>query len=330
MRSAFAPVLLPLAALIASLVRWWLQGSGNLYTALDKRFFIPDPDLGWRVASQHPIWLGLEVCAIIAAIAVGLAVGGYVIGRLEARGGRRLSVLRVATWIVAALPLAVPIAAFASGPGVAGGRDTLPPRATGVVETGIAGALDAPAGRYDVVAHEGTAITARMSAGGETFEARFASGVEGSWVGDPRDLTRPMTADLRVATASIDTGISGRTTSARDSYLRATEFPHVTFTLGTLVAARSESPATIAFRARGTVGLLGKTHAVEITGTLAKPDAAALARLGLSGAELGAHLIVQADFSLAISETALAPDAGDFDTDELPIHVSLVVRHTRD
>lgn len=69
---------------------------------------------------------------------------------------------------------------------------------------------------------------------------------------------------------------------------------------------------------------MGRSHRVDVTGTLAKPDAAALARLGLAGDVL----LVQADLALAIHETALAPDAGDFDGDRLPVHVSLVLRRS--
>ena len=43
----------------------------------------------------------------------------------------------------------------------------------------------------------------------------------------------------------------------------------------------------MAFRAQGTLGLIGKTHAIEITGTLKKPDAAALARLQQAAADDG-------------------------------------------
>ncbi len=323
MRSPFAPVVLPLAALIASLVRWWMQGSGNLYTALSKRFFVPDPDLGWRESVFHPIWLGLEVCAIIAAIAIGLTIGALVIRKLEATRGR-MTVLRVLSWVVAAAPLIVPIAAFASGPGVAGGRDTLPADQAVAVETGIEGALEAPAGRYEVVAHVGTVISAQLSAGGETFDARFEGGVRGTWQGNPRDLTTSMTAEVSADTASVDTGIGERSKHAREGYLLADKHPQITFTLGEVLASRPDAPGRLAFRATGTVGLIGRVHPVEITGVIAHPDAAALARLGLTGA----HLLVQADFSLLIKDTALAPDAGDFDGDRIPIHVSLVLRHT--
>ena len=81
-----------------------------------------------------------------------------------------------------------------------------------------------------------------------------------------------------------------------------------------------------AIRALGTVSLMGRTHPVEVDGSLKKADAAALARLGLAGAVL----IAEADFSLVIKETALAPDAGSFKGDRFPIHVSLVLRHTGD
>jgi polyisoprenoid-binding protein YceI len=323
-RSPFAPVVVPIAALIAALVRWQVQGSHNVYTALAKRFYIPDPDLGWRVSPEHPIWLGLEVCALIVAIAVGLAVGGWIIRRREAKRGHRATVLRAASWIVAGVPLAVPILAFASGRGPAGGLDTLPAETIKGIEAGITGILDAPAGRYEVVEHAGTAITAHLSAGHETFDARLGGGIRGAWQGDPHDLTRPVTAEVSVLAASVDTGIDERSNHAREAYLHADKFPRISVTIDRLIAATQAGANTVGFRAHGTLALIGKTHAIEITGTLKKPDAAALGRLGLSG-EI---LLVQADFAVVIKETALASDAGDFDGDRIPIHVSLVLRHT--
>lgn len=322
MRSPFAPVILPLAALIASLVRWWLQGSQNLYTALDKRLYIPDPDLGWRIADEHPIWLGLEVCGIIAGIAVGCAVGGFLIRRFRGSRPRLANAMWIAAWTAGAATLIVPIAAFASGGGIEGARDTLPTASsTKPVGDGIAGALELPAGRYEVVAHEGTSITAKISAGGEAFDARFAGDVRGTWVGNPKDLAQPMTADASVGAASVDTGITPRSKSARDEYLQAAKHPRITFVLDKLLAASQTSPTQVAFRATGKIELIGKTHVVEVAGTLSKPD---VARLKLDGNVL----LVQADFSISIKESALAPDAGDFDGDRIPIHVSLVLRHT--
>lgn len=323
-RSPFAPVVLPIVALIAALVRWQTQGSQNMYTAIAKRFYIPDPDLGWRISTRHPIWLGLEVCAVIAAIAAGLVVGGWIVRRREARRGGRATILRTAAWIIAGVPLAVPIAAFASGTGPANGLDTLPAATIQGIEAGITGIIDAPAGRYEVVENAGTAITAHLSAGHEAFDARFGGGIRGAWQGDPRDLTKPITAEISVETASVDTGIDDRSKHAREGYLHAGKHPRISVTIDRLLAASQAGANTVGFRAHGTLGLIGKTHAIEIAGTLKKPDAAALARLGV----LGEILLVQADFAIVIKETALAGDAGDFDGDRIPVHVSLVLRHT--
>lgn len=301
-----------------------MQGSGNLYTALDKRFFVPDPDLGWRISTQHPIWLGLEVCAVIAAIAVGLALGGWFIARRERATGARAKWLRIASWSIAVAPLVVPIVAFVSGAGPEGGRDVLPARDAARIETGIAGALALPAGTYEVVAHRGSSVLARISAGGEAFDAVFNGELRGSWRGDPNDLSRPLAGEISVAAASVDTGIEMRSKHAREDYLAAAKHPRITWKLERLIAARQEGPSQLVFRAAGTLELIGKTHAVEVIGSLKQPDAAALERLGLTGA----ILVVDADFSIAIHETALASDAKDFDGDRIPVHVSLVLRHT--
>jgi len=325
--SPFAPVVLPLAALIAALVRWQVQGSHNLYTALHKRFFIPDPDLGWQISPQHPVWLGLEICAVIAAVAAGLAIAGWWIARREARLARRATGLRRAAWLVAVLPLAVPLVAFASGGAPANGLDTLPASTIHGIESGIVGLIDAPAGRYEVVAHAGTSITAHVAAGGETFDARLGSptaGIRGAWQGDPRDLTKPIGGEISVDAATVDTGIDLRSSHAREEYLRAGQHPRISVAIDRVLAASQAGANSIAFRAHGTLGLIGKTHEIEVTGTMKKPDAAALARLGMSGDVL----LIQADFDLAIKETALASDAKDFDGDRIPIHVSLVMRHT--
>ena len=311
--------MLPLAALVASLVRWLLQGSGNIYTAFHKRFYVPDADVGWVESTKHPIWIGLEACAVIAAVAAAVAIGCWIIRRREAK------VLRPLAWTVGALPLILPILAFASGGAPPNGQSLLPATKTRApVAPGIAGALPLPAGRYDVAPHAATSISARISAGGEAFDAVFGKDITGTWQGNPRDLVQPMTAQVSVAAASVDTGIGERSDHARESYLQNGKYPRITFTLEKLDTARQDGAAQVAFTAQGTVGLIGKTHHVAVTGTLRQPDAAAQQRLGVTGDVL----IVQADFALAIHETALAPDAKDFDGDRIPVHVSLVLRHT--
>lgn len=320
---SFAPTLVVAAALLASLIRWQVQGSGNLYTAIAKRFYVPDPDLGWRVSTQHPIWLGLEVCAAIIVVMLAVAALGVAIGRRATAHPVQARVLRVVSWALASVSVCVPVVAFASGPGPLHARDTLPASAAVLIEDGIDGALDAPGGSYAVVSHAGTAVTAHLSAGGEAFDARFGD-VTGTWRGAPRDLRRPMHAAISVAAASVDTGVGERSKHAREGYLHADRFPRIEVALDRVAAVRASGSNEIAFRAPATVSLLGRTHAVEITGTLSKLDGAALARLGLAGDVL----LVQADFALAIRDTALAPKAHDFDGERIPIHVSLVLRHT--
>jgi polyisoprenoid-binding protein YceI len=327
-------VVLPVVALVAALARWGMQGSHNLYTATSKRFYIADPDLGYRIAPQHPVWLGLEVCVIIAALAIALVVAGLLIRRVEHRHDKRLGKLRVATWIVGVLPLIVPIAAFASGGGPAGALDTLPASTIAGIESGIAGIIDAPAGRYEVVAHPGSSVTAHLSAGHEAFDARFASGITGSWQGDPHDFTKPIGGQISVDADKVDTGIDERSKHACTEYIYCDKHPKITFAVDRVLAASQDGPSSVKFRAHGTLGFVGKTHAIEVTGTIKKPDAAALARLDLpasagSGLPAGGDvLLVQTDFAIVIKETALAGDAKDFDGDTIPIHVSLVMRHT--
>ncbi len=321
--SAFAPALVVAVSFAASLVRWYFQGSSNIYTALAKRFYVPDPDLQWRVSSQHPIWLGLDICGVLVVLALALAAGGVLIRRRESTQQGRVRLPRAIASILAASSLVIPGAAFVSGWAPVEARETLVPTAAVLVEDGIAGSLEAPAGSYVVVNHAGTAVTARLSAGGEAFDARFGD-VAGTWQGAPRDLRQPMRAEISVAAASVDTGVGERSKHAREGYLHADQFPRITVTLDRVAAVRANGPHEIAFRAPGTVTLMGKTHPIEITGTLAKLDAAALARQGLAGDVL----LVQADFTLQIQQTALAPKAHDLDGDRIPIHVSLVLRHT--
>jgi polyisoprenoid-binding protein YceI len=339
-------VVVALVAVIASLARWALQGSRNFYTAFEKQFYVPDPDVGWAISDRHPIWLGLEVIGALTAIAVGLAIGGWIIRRRERKTGARAKLLRAAAWVAAVVPLAVPIAAFATGFGPEGGRDVRPQREIAAVEPvpvpapapssgsaagsaaqpapePITGSLDLPAGTYQVAAHKLTEIAVRLSAGGDTFDARFTESVKGAWEGDPKDLTKPMTAEVTALAAEVDTGIAGRSKHAREGFLKADKHPRLGWKLDKLVTARPDGPDRVAFRALGTVSLMDRTHAVQVDGSLKKADAAAQKRLGLTGDVL----IAEADFALVIKETALAPDASTFKGDRFPIHVSLVLRH---
>ena len=55
MGSPFAPVVLPIAALVAALLRWQLQGSKNIYTAFAKRVFFTARRMGC-LKQGYPMW----------------------------------------------------------------------------------------------------------------------------------------------------------------------------------------------------------------------------------------------------------------------------------
>jgi polyisoprenoid-binding protein YceI len=324
-RSPYLAAIAPAVALAAGLVRWLLQGSGNVYTMTSRRAYVPDPDLGWRVVDGGPPWLGLELLGVVLGVLGAVVVGAWLVRRLErSRGGARRG-LRIALWAPGVVTLAVPLWAFAGGFGPAGARDTLPNGvANGPAGAEITGTLDAPAGRWEVVQHSGTAITARVSAGGESFDARFAGDVQGAWQGDPGDLRAPMSAEVSVAVASVDTGVAMRSKSAREDYLQASKHPRLAFALDRILAAEPRGPGRVGFRAAGRMLVMGTPQVVDVTGELRLLDDAARARLGL-GAEPA--MIVEADTRLKISETPLAADAGDFDGNEIPVHGSFVLVH---
>lgn len=328
MRSAFAPIALALIALGAGLARWLMQGSRNFYTAFDKQFYVPGPADTWVISDERAVWIGLDSFGAVFGALIALAVGGWFIRRRERKSGERSKKLRALAWIVAGAQLVLPLLAFAKGFGPAGGRDIRPQREAVVIDTAaqpapITGALELPAGRYEVVASKVTEIAVRLKAGGDSFDARFAEGVTGSWRADPKDLTKPMTAEVIAVADNVDTGIGARTNHAREGFLKTATFPKLGWKLEQLVAARQDGPGKVVFRAKGSAELMGKTHPVEVTGSLKQADEAALKALGLTGAVL----IAEADFSLVIKETALAPDAASFTGDRFPIHVSLVLRH---
>ncbi len=315
-RSPLLHVAPPAAALAASGLRWWLQGSGNTWTATSKQFYVADPDLGWRLDDSHRFWIGLEVIAILAAIVVGFALVAAIV-RWRERTRPPMRRLRTLGWAIAPLPLVVPLWAFASGGRPAGAIDTLPDGATAIPSAGIEGALDAPAGAWAVDAR--STITASVRAGGDTFDARLP--VTGRVFFDPRDLRAPFAGAMSADASAVDTGISLRTKHAREDYLDAPHFPKIGFELVRVEAARQTARDTVAFRAAGMVHLRGRDQPVTVGGTLRAGDAAAAQRLGLHAPPL----LAQADFTLHVHDTALAEDAGDFDRDEIPVHVSLVL-----
>ncbi len=317
-------LVLPVVAVAGALARWLLQARGNVYTDSSTRYYVPDPDLGWRVVENGPVSIGLDAIALLVGYAAALAVGFLLVRRWQRRGGR-LPAARLVPQILAGLPLLVPAWAFASGAIPSSATEYAP---VGLVEAppdSIAGGLPGlPAGTYRVVPHAGTSITAHLSGGGEAFDARFARDIQGTWRGAPSDLRQPMVATVSVATAAVDTGIELRSRHAREEYLLAARFPRISFHLDRMVGARRQADGTVAYSAEGTVNLMGLRHRVAVTGTLRAADPAARARLGFQPGD--ALFLAAAHFEIKISESKLAPDKGDFDGDIIPIDVSLVLR----
>ena len=169
----------------------------------------------------------------------------------------------------------------------------------------------------------GSAITATVSAGQETFEARFAGGLAGGWEGDPGDLTRPFTAAVSVDASTVDTGVDMRTSHAKEKYLAVARFPRIGLTIDKLIAARQDGPAQLAFRAAARLDFLGEQLPVEITGNLRVPDRDGRVRLGV-GAETPT-LLVSADLAITVKGSGLRGSAASFDSDRIPITVSLVL-----
>jgi polyisoprenoid-binding protein YceI len=321
-------LLLPVVAVAGALARWLLQARGNLYTDASTRYYVPDPDLGWRVVDSGPVSIGLDAVALLVAYAAALAVGFLLVRRWQRRGGRLPGANRwtgrLVPQILVGLPLLVPAWAFASGAIPSNASEYAPAGLVQAPPDSIAGGLPGlPAGTYRVVPHAGTSIIAHLSGGGEKFDARFARDIQGTWRGAPADLRQPMKASVSVAAAAVDTGIELRTKHAREEYLLAGRFPHITFRLERLLGAERRADGTVAYSAEGTVDLMGLRHRVSVIGTLRAPDPAARSRLGFQPGD--PVFLATARFEIKISESKLAPDKGDFDGDIIPLDVSLVL-----
>lgn len=313
----------PAVALLAGLGRWSLQGSGNLYTSTDKRFYVPDPDLEWRLAPETYLWLGLDALAVIVGFAAALGVAALLVRRRELQTSIHMPRLRAALLVAGALPLVIPIAGFAGGAPPDSAAESVPDSSL-IVAAGIEGSLpSAPAGVYQAIEHPGTLVAAQIKAGGESFEARFSGGVRGSWRGDPADLAQPMSGELAVAAAAVKTGVELRDRHAAEA-LAADEHPELVFSLTEITGAARTGERKVAFTGEGVISMMGESLRAAVSGTVTELDRAGKRRLGLGA---GAALVVSAGLDLDLAGTPIDTSGGTFDELDVPIRVSLVLIH---
>lgn len=324
-RSPYWALALSGLALAASVARWLLQGSGNVYTTPGKRFYLPDPDLGWRIAPESPPWLGLDAVAALAVFTASLGVVAWFVRQRERTQGHLWKPARVALWAMAVVPLAVPLWAFSGGLAPAGAREDLPPGVIGPPPGGFEGSLAGlPAGTYELVPKSESSITARIKAGGEEFDTRFSGNLAATVTFQPARPEEPVVARVRVDTASVDTGVRMRSEhAASHDYLDAERFPEIALEIGKLTSSRQGvSPGELVFWADGTLTFMDKRIVVPVQGTVRALDEAGRQRIGSTKPAM----VVAADFTLMVADTPLSPK--DFERDRIPVQAVLILTQT--
>jgi polyisoprenoid-binding protein YceI len=324
-RSPYWALIPPVLALAASVARWLLQGSNNLYTTSGKRFYLPDPDLGWRIAAESPVWLGLDIIAALAGFTAAQGAVAWFVRQREQTQGKTWTGGRRGLWGLSLVTLAVPILAFASGTRPEGAREALPAGVIGPAPGGFEGSLAGlPAGTYEVVPGSQSSITARIKAGGEEFDATFAGNLAGTVLFDPGNLDAPVSARVRVDAASIDTGTDMRSEhAASEDYLDAAKYPEIALEIVRLTSTRQGASASeIVFWADGALTLMGKRIEVPVQGTVKALDEAGRQRIGSTKPAI----VVTAELTLVLAESPLSPK--DFNRDRIPIRAMLIMGQT--
>lgn len=324
-RSPYWVLLVPVLAIAAGVARWLMQGSNNLYTAPSKRFYLPDPDLGWRIAPATPVWLGLDALAALAGFAATLGVVAWFVRQREQPQGATWRQGRTGLWVLSIVTLAVPIWAFSGGTRPEGAIEELPAGVIGPAPGGFEGSLaGAPAGTYEIMPGSASSITARVKAGGEEFDTRFAGNLAGTVMFDPADLEAPVSARVRVDAASVDTGLKMRSEHAASAdYLRSEEFPEIALEIVRVTSTRQgASTSEIVFWADGALTLMGKRMEVPFQGTLKVLDEAGRQRIGSTKPAL----VVTAELTLLLADSPLSPK--DFDRDRIPVQAVLILTQT--
>lgn len=308
-------------------VRWLVQGGDTIYTDVARAFWVEGTRGVWIETAERWVWLGLEGLGAVVAIVVGTAAMLWLSGRVKkpvlAKATTALS--RVGA-VVAMLTPAMPAWAFISGLPPAGAERLMPlapppaaPTATGSNPGAPAEVVpfDLPTGAWALADTRTNLLTARVSAGGETFDAKFGP-LTGS-VDLAADLVSSK-AGFTVPSTSVDTGIELRNSHAQ-GYLAADQHATIGLTIPRLAkVGPGGDPESRNFETEGELSFMGKTLTVKVTGSLTRLSKDEMTGLGVSSAQA---LLVNASLTLPVKSTALDPK--NFDTDQIPLSARLVL-----
>jgi len=312
------------AAAALSGFRWLQQGSGNIYTDANRSFYVPDPDLGWRIAPDGPPWLGLDAIALLVGVSLMVLAVAWV-GKRNGLWAKKPRAV-VSLWLASISTFVIPVWALQGGGRPQGAVDRPPGSlvATPVdAGEGVVGRLSLAAGTYIAQPVEETSVVATLTAGGETFEARFPTLARGVFRGDPADLTQPMSARVEFLADSVKTGIDLRDKHAREKLL-VESHPTLTFELVSVLAVRLDKPGSLSLRASGRVALAGREHTVDVQARVSAATKEVAERFKL----VGDAFVVDAEMSLDLTQTVIGND-GTFDQNRVPIRTRLFFSRSR-
>jgi|GEM_PF-907458 len=322
--------LLGILGVVAWLARWIIQGEGIFYTDIARPFWVPDATLGWVATTDRWVWLGLDGLGLVATAWIGIGVLVVTVLRLSAdrwpKVHKTAKVLALLAASVAMLGPIMPAWAFISGFPPEGAQRLLPsvaavqpvPEATPgtVAPMNAVKPLPVPSGRWVVENVPATVVIARISAGGEEFDAKFGP-TNGEIALDSAVLANTR-GKLEVPAATIDTGVDMRNGHAA-GYLEADKHPIIGLALVKISDVR-EAGNAYSFSAMGDLTLMGKPLSVGLAGTLSVLDAAKRKELGVTAPEA---LLVTVSFKIAIADTGL--NRKNFDADDITLTGRLVL-----
>lgn len=306
-------------------VRWLVQGGDTIYTDVARAFWVEGTRGVWVETTDRWVWLGLEGLGAVVAVVVGTAAMLWLSGRVK-----RPAISKVTTAlsrvgaVVAMVTPALPAWAFISGMPPAGAERLMPLAPAPVAPVaGVGGAVaalvpfDLPTGTWALADTKTNLLTARVSAGGETLDAKFGP-LTGS-VDLAADLVSSK-AGFTVPATSVDTGIELRNSHAQ-GYLSADQHATIGLTIPRLTTVGAGGdPESRNFETEGELSFMGKTLTLKVTGSLTKLSREEMTGLGVDAPQA---LLVNASLTLPVKDTPLDPK--NFDTDQIPLTARLVL-----